>query len=156
MSLAADVSHELDLVDLTGKSENKFDKVLELFAKALHASQIELIAKTISSAGNAMPRMNEATNDILKGFFFGVRENRKKRVVRDGFLDPEKAVKAWYQVRSNLTHRGKAAFKENRLLLTATIDLYNTLFFFLGDEVPGLIQQWGNHVQYMSRHGILR
>jgi len=74
MSLAADVSHELDLVDLTGKSENKFDKVLELFAKALHANQIELIAKTISSAGNAMPRMNEATNDILKGFFFGVCE----------------------------------------------------------------------------------
>jgi hypothetical protein len=74
MSLAADVSHELDLVDLTGKSENKFDKVLELFAKALHASQIELIAKTISSAANAMPRTNEATNDILKGFFFGVCE----------------------------------------------------------------------------------
>ncbi len=74
MPLAADVSHELDLVDLTGKSENKFDKVLDLFAKALHASQIELIAKTISAAGNAMPRMNEATNDILKGFFFGVCE----------------------------------------------------------------------------------
>ena len=72
MPLAADVSHELDLVDLTGKSENKFDKVLDLFAKALHASQVELIAKTISAAGNAMPRMNEATNDILKGFFFGV------------------------------------------------------------------------------------
>ena len=88
MSLAADVSHELDLVDLTGKSENKFDKVLELFAKALHASQIELIAKTISAAGNAMPRMNEATNDILKGFFFGVCEfDDEKEYTKSVLLD---------------------------------------------------------------------
>lgn len=88
MSLAADISHELDLVDLTGKSENKFDKVLELFAKALHASQIELIAKTISSAGNAMPRMNEATNDILKGFFFGVCEfDDEKEYTKSVLLD---------------------------------------------------------------------
>ena len=88
MSLAADVSRALDLVDLTGKSENKFDKVLELFAKALHASQIELIAKTISAAGNAMPRMNEATNDILKGFFFGVCEfDDEKEYTKSVLLD---------------------------------------------------------------------
>ena len=87
---------------------------------------------------------------------FSVRENKPKRVTRDGLLDPEKAVKAWYQVRSNLTHRGKAAYKENRLLLTATIDLYNTLFFFLCDEVPGLNKQWGNHVQYISRQEIIQ
>jgi hypothetical protein len=88
MSLAADVSHELDLVDLTGRSENKFDRVLELFAKALHASQIELIAKTVSAAGNAMPRMNEATNDILKGFFFGVCEfDDEKEYTKSVLLD---------------------------------------------------------------------
>ena len=72
MSLASDVSRELDLVDLSGKSENKFNKVLELFAGALHGNQIELIAKTIKSASFTHPRMNEATNDITKGFFFGI------------------------------------------------------------------------------------
>ena len=72
MSLASDVSRELDLVDLSGKSENKFNKVLELFARALHGNQIELIAKTIKAASFTHPRMNEATNDITKGFFFGI------------------------------------------------------------------------------------
>jgi len=72
MSLGAEISRELDLVDLSGKSENKFDKVLELFAAALHGNQTELIAKTIKSASFTYPRMNEATNDITKGFFFGI------------------------------------------------------------------------------------
>ena len=86
---------------------------------------------------------------------FSVRENKPKRVTRDGLIDPEKAVRAWYQVRSNLAHRGKAAYKENRLLLTATIDLYNTLYFFLSDEVHGLNQKWRNHVHYISRQEIV-
>ncbi len=72
MSLAAKVSDELDLIDLSGRGENKFNNVLELFAEALNGNQIEFIAKTVSAAGNAMPRMNEATNDNIKGFFFGV------------------------------------------------------------------------------------
>ena len=73
MSLAVRVSHELDLVDLSGKSENKFNKVLEQFADALEMKPSQLIAKTIAqSSGNAFPRMNEATNDKLKGFFFGI------------------------------------------------------------------------------------
>ncbi len=114
-------------------------------------------AKIWETARSEKFRIAITNADIDENFeVFSVRENKKKRVIRDSFLDPEKAVKAWYQVRSNLTHRGKAAFKENRLLLTATIDLYNTLFFFLGDEVPGLIQQWGINVQYISRHEIIR
>ena len=58
MSLAAKVSDELDLIDLSGRGENKFNNVLELFAEALNGNQIEFIAKTVSAAGNAMPRMN--------------------------------------------------------------------------------------------------
>lgn len=73
MSLASEVSRELDLVDLSGRGENKFNKVLELFADALEIKPSQLIAKTIAqSSGNAFPRMNEATNDKLKGFFFGI------------------------------------------------------------------------------------
>jgi hypothetical protein len=88
MSLAARVSHELDLVDLSGKGENKFNKVIELFAEALNGNQIELIAKTISAAGNAMPRMNEATNDIAKGFFFGICEfNDESEYAKSVLLD---------------------------------------------------------------------
>ena len=85
---------------------------------------------------------------------FSVLENKNKAVTLDGLLNPVKAAKAWYQVRSNLTHRGKSAFKENKILLTATIDLYNTLYFFLSDEVPGLNKQWGNSVQYIARQEI--
>jgi len=85
-----------------------------------------------------------------------VRENKNKRVIKDGSLNPENAVKAWYQVRSNLTHRGKSAIKENKLLLTATIDLYNTLYHFFSNAVPGLDKQWGNSVQCISRQEIIR
>ena len=85
---------------------------------------------------------------------FSVLENKNKAVTLDGLFNPVKAAKAWYQVRSNLTHRGKSAFKENKILLTATIDLYNTLYFFLSDEIPGLNKQWGNSVQYISRQEI--
>lgn len=85
---------------------------------------------------------------------YSVRENRKKSVLLDGVLNPKKAVDAWYQVRNNLVHRGKAAWKENRLLITAAVDLYNTLFHFLGNEVLGLNDRWADSVQPISKNEV--
>ena len=119
--------------------------------KKAHA--VQKLWETAGSEKFSFAIANARIDEAFK--VFSVLENKNKAVTLDGLLNPVKAAKAWYQVRSNLTHRGKSAFKENKILLTATIDLYNTLYFFLGDEVPGLNKQWGNRVQYISRQEIL-
>jgi hypothetical protein len=103
---------------------------------------------------NFLTAINAAKID-LDFTVFSVRENRKKSVTLDGVLDPKKAVDAWYQVRNNLAHRGKAAWKENRLLITAAVDLHNTLFYLLGNEVLGLSSRWADNVQTISRSEVI-
>ena len=103
---------------------------------------------------NFLTAINAAKID-LDFAVYSVRENRKKSVLLEGVLDPKKAVDAWYQVRNNLAHRGKAAWKENRLLITAAVDLHNTLFHFLGSEVLGLSDRWAASVQPISRSEVI-
>lgn len=103
---------------------------------------------------NFLTAINAAKID-LDFAVYSVRENRKKSVLLEGVLDPKKAVDAWYQVRNNLAHRGKAAWKENRLLITAAVDLHNTLFYFLGYEVLGLSDRWADNVQTISRSEVI-
>lgn len=44
----------------------------------------------------------------------------------------------WYQLRSNITHRGKTAWSENKKVLFATEDLFNTFCYFLQDVIKGI------------------
>ena len=87
----------------------------------------------------------------------GVRPSRKvfdSRDPSDSFAikdDWSGAAQYWYAVRSNLSHRGKAAFRDGELLQTCAIDARNTLILFLGGARPELKAAWGRAGDLIQR-----
>jgi hypothetical protein len=78
---------------------------------------------------------------------YSVRENRPKRTrpEDEALTDSEstkRTLRTWYQIRSNITHRGKSAWSENVVVLDATIDLYNTLYFYLQTIIKEIDVHW--------------
>lgn len=79
---------------------------------------------------------------------YSVRENRSKKTRKDenyvdnAKIDPASVLKTWYQVRSNITHRGKSAKSDNAMVLTATIDLFNVTYHYLEAVIDGLDREW--------------
>lgn len=55
---------------------------------------------------------------------------------------PEQALFAWYQVRSNLQHRGKASLFDASLVYKSCIGLSNFLFEYLRINVRGIENEW--------------
>jgi hypothetical protein len=54
------------------------------------------------------------------------------------------AVKYFYQVRSNLSHRGKGAWKDSVLLLKATVWLHDAMRSLLREQLPELADWWAH------------
>ncbi|MEA2825695.1 MAG: hypothetical protein QOG43_134 [Actinomycetota bacterium] len=62
----------------------------------------------------------------------------KYRLRQDG----SGAAKYFYGVRSNLSHRGKSAFHDGRLLFKALVELHDAIRLVLADQVPSLVDAW--------------
>ena len=56
--------------------------------------------------------------------------------------NPEQALFAWYQVRSNLQHRGKASLYDANLVQKSCIGLSNFLFEYLKVNIHGIDKEW--------------
>lgn len=56
--------------------------------------------------------------------------------------DGSSAAEYWYAVRSNLSHRGKGAYHDGKLLHRCTLDLRNTIALLLMHEIPALADVW--------------
>ncbi len=56
--------------------------------------------------------------------------------------DGTKAGEYFYQVRSNLSHRGKSAFRDGQLVLEALVDLHDTMRRMLARQVPCFRGPW--------------
>ena len=87
--------------------------------------------------------------DIKSQVVYSVRENKPKRTRKDQdpedqTADPATALKAWYQIRSNITHRGKSAKSDNAIVLTSTIDLYNVTYLYLKTVIPRIEREWNS------------
>lgn len=54
----------------------------------------------------------------------------------------DRAAEFFYQVRSNLSHRGKSAFRDGQLVFEALVHLHDGIRQLLVDEVPGLAEEW--------------
>jgi spore coat protein CotF len=86
--------------------------------------------------------------NIREQVVYSARENRPKRTRKSGDdsetkqVDPETALKAWYQIRSNITHRGKSAKSDNSKVLTATEDLFNVTYLYLSSVIPSIEREW--------------
>lgn len=68
------------------------------------------------------------------------------RAVEDSLSSsaPEQALLAWYQVRSNLQHRGKASLFDASLVHKSCIGLSNFLLEYLKINVEGIENEWEN------------
>ena len=66
------------------------------------------------------------------------------RAVEDSLSssNPEQALFAWYQVRSNLQHRGKASLFDASLVHKSCIGLSNFLFEYLRINIQGIENEW--------------
>jgi len=66
------------------------------------------------------------------------------RAVEDSLSssNPEQALFAWYQVRSNLQHRGKASLFDANLVYKSCIGLGNFLLEYLKIHVQGIDDEW--------------
>lgn len=66
------------------------------------------------------------------------------RAVKDSLSssNPEQALFAWYQVRSNLQHRGKASLFDATLVHKSCIGLSNFLLEYLRINVHGIEHEW--------------
>ena len=66
------------------------------------------------------------------------------RAVEDSLSSstPEQALFAWYQVRSNLQHRGKASLFDAKLVHKSCIGLSNFLLEYLKINVEGIENEW--------------
>ncbi len=73
----------------------------------------------------------------------GVRSNRQpyasapQRTGSTGFV-------AWYAMRNNVVHRGKSSRVEKGALWTATVDLHNTLAYYLQNNSIPIKELWEN------------
>ena len=66
------------------------------------------------------------------------------RAVEDSFSssNPEQVLLAWYQVRSNLQHRGKASLFDAKLVQKSCVGLSNFLFEYLTMNIKELESEW--------------
>ena len=66
------------------------------------------------------------------------------RAVEDSLSssNPEQALFAWYQVRSNLQHRGKVSLFDANLVFKSCIGLSNFLLEYLRINVEGIENEW--------------
>ena len=62
--------------------------------------------------------------------------------------NPNKVIEAWYQVRSNLQHRGKSSVHDAKIVLESCVGLTNFLSEFLVSEVEGLKEDWENLTEW--------
>jgi hypothetical protein len=89
---------------------------------------------------------------------YSVRRNSKQRFespsTENNGRHAAKVLSTWYQIRSNVTHRGKSARSENMKVVTATIDLFNTTFHYLETVIDGIDVAWSRRgVQLLPQVG---
>lgn len=64
----------------------------------------------------------------------------------------ERAWSYWYQVRSNLSHRGKGAAHDAHIVREAVIDVHDVLRILLRRELPGIERAWTEADPDGARH----
>jgi gamma-glutamylcyclotransferase (GGCT)/AIG2-like uncharacterized protein YtfP len=72
---------------------------------------------------------------------------RDSREVEDSYSTEkaEKAILSWYQVRSNLQHRGKSP-TEAKMVRDACVGLSNLLLLYFRNEIDGIEHEWNKYL----------
>jgi hypothetical protein len=56
--------------------------------------------------------------------------------------DGAHAADYFYRIRSNLSHRGKSAFRDGQLVFTALVQLHDAIRALLADQLPTRADEW--------------
>lgn len=70
---------------------------------------------------------------------YDARDPANKVVIQ---ADGSRAGDYFYQVRSNLSHRGKSAFRDGQLVFNALVQLHDAMRILLEQQVPALADKW--------------
>lgn len=89
------------------------------------------------------PDILEAVESVRIETQMGVRSNRSP-----GSTHPNRTgaigFPAWYEMRNNVVHRGKSTRVEQGVLWTATVDLHNTIAYYLQHNSDPINNLWTN------------
>ena len=88
--------------------------------------------------------MNYHKIKLFKIFFKTVIEVTDSRSVKKSYQtkDLKNGLGAWYQIRSNLQHRGKESLYDAELIMKSSIGLSNLLMYILRLEIPDIDNEW--------------
>ncbi len=70
---------------------------------------------------------------------YDARSPANKVVIR---ADGSRASDYFYQVRSNLSHRGKTAFRDGQLVLNALVQPHDAMRILLKQQIPAITDEW--------------
>lgn len=76
---------------------------------------------------------------VIPDFVYDSRKPKDKAILR---ADGTGAKNYFYQVRSNLSHRGKSAFRDRQIVLRALVQLHDAMRTVLKQQVPALLDEW--------------
>jgi len=84
-------------------------------------------------------RAFKAANALSGVAVYDSRNLDKMTTVRP---DGTGAFDYWYGIRSNLSHRGKSAYRDSTVVYDAFVDAYNILCLMMIELIPGLKLEW--------------
>lgn len=89
-------------------------------------------------------RFSNAFSEISDEKYNPIIKVSDSRAVEDSLSssNPDQALLAWYQVRSNLQHRGKASLFDAKLVQKSCIGLSNFLLEYFKIDVQGIGSEW--------------
>jgi hypothetical protein len=90
---------------------------------------------------NADPDFKAAVREAgaVPHVVYDARDPSKKHTLR---ADGTDAASYFYQVRCNLSHRGKSAYRDGQLVLKALVELHDSMRILLRRQVHRLDQRW--------------
>ena len=99
----------------------------------------ERIMKRITTLGNSEQFLHTYANLSGRGLLHHIKVYDSRDAKKSlSTKKPKEAMDAWYQVRSNLQHRGKSAYKDVEIVQDSLVSLANILCDLLPRFIPAL------------------
>jgi Gamma-glutamyl cyclotransferase, AIG2-like len=104
------------------------------FGPGLEPSERIRRLNTDNDFRSAAARTGVSANSV----FDSRNPSTKIHVMSDG----ANAAKYWYQIRCNLSHRAKSAFRDLERVDAAAVDLHATMRIILAEQLPAIVKRW--------------
>jgi Gamma-glutamyl cyclotransferase, AIG2-like len=113
--------------------------VYERLTALMFGPGLDVMTRLTRLEGEDVFRRAFKVSNALSGLVVYDSRDLGKATVRP---DGTRALSYWYQVRSNLSHRGKSAYRDSTIVYDAFVDAYNVLRLMMIELIPGLKLEW--------------